>query len=56
MWYLNRGDRLDMNVQEAWMEGATGKGISVTILVRFRRMLGNFIMSLGHAEESVLLG
>jgi len=32
MWYLNRGNRLDMNVQEAWNSGATGKGISVTIL------------------------
>ena len=32
MWYLNRGDRLDMNVQEAWTQGVTGKGISVTIL------------------------
>ena len=32
MWYLNRGHRLDMNVQEAWKLGATGKGISVTIL------------------------
>ena len=32
MWYLNRGNRLDMNVQEAWQEGATGKGISITIL------------------------
>ena len=32
MWYLNRGQKLDMNVQEAWKLGATGKGISVTIL------------------------
>jgi subtilisin family serine protease len=32
MWYLNRGNHLDMNVQEAWLLGATGKGISVTIL------------------------
>ena len=32
MWYLNRGNRLDMNVQEAWNMGATGKGIAVTIL------------------------
>ncbi len=31
-WYLNRGDRLDMNVQDAWAEGATGKGVSITIL------------------------
>ena len=26
MWYLNRGKRLDMNVQEAWKMGVTGKG------------------------------
>ena len=32
MWYLNRGGHLDMNVQDAWMQGVTGKGISVTIL------------------------
>ena len=32
MWYLNRGHKLDMNVQEAWHQGATGEGISVTIL------------------------
>ena len=32
MWYLNRGDRLDMNVQGAWLEGVTGKGVSITIL------------------------
>jgi hypothetical protein len=32
MWYLNRGNRMDMNVQQAWLEGATGKGVSVTIL------------------------
>ena len=32
MWYLNRGNKLDMNVQEAWQMGATGKGIAVTIL------------------------
>ena len=32
MWYLNRGNRLDMNVQEAWLAGVTGKGVSVTIL------------------------
>ena len=32
MWYLNRGNRLDMNVQEAWTQGVTGKGIAVTIL------------------------
>jgi len=32
MWYLNRGDKLDMNVQEAWQSGITGKGIVITIL------------------------
>ena len=32
MWYLNRGGRLDMNVQDAWTQGVTGKGVSVTIL------------------------
>ena len=32
MWYLNRGGGLDMNVQDAWKQGVTGKGISVTIL------------------------
>ncbi|XP_046626653.1 furin-like protease 1 isoform X1 [Neodiprion virginianus] len=32
MWYLNRGNGLDMNVQEAWAEDITGTGIVVTIL------------------------
>jgi len=32
MWYLNRGNGLDMNVQGAWQQGITGKGIVVTIL------------------------
>ncbi|XP_043483966.1 furin-like protease 1 isoform X2 [Leptopilina heterotoma] len=32
MWYLNRGNGLDMNVQEAWAEGITGRGVVVTIL------------------------
>lgn len=32
MWYLNRGNGLDMNVQDAWAEGITGRGIVVTIL------------------------
>ncbi|GFQ93427.1 hypothetical protein TNCT_344021 [Trichonephila clavata] len=32
MWYLNRGEGLDMNVQDAWAQGVTGKGIVVTIL------------------------
>ncbi|XP_031635656.1 furin-like protease 1 isoform X1 [Contarinia nasturtii] len=32
MWYLHRGNGLDMNVIPAWKEGITGKGIVVTIL------------------------
>ena len=32
MWYLNRGDNLDMNVQGAWDQGVTGRGVAVTIL------------------------
>ncbi|XP_042210078.1 furin-like protease 1 isoform X3 [Homarus americanus] len=32
MWYLNRGGSLDMNVQAAWAEGVSGKGVVVTIL------------------------
>ncbi|XP_037799515.1 furin-like protease 1 isoform X2 [Penaeus monodon] len=32
MWYLNRGGSLDMNVQPAWAEGVSGKGVVVTIL------------------------
>ncbi|KAI5695615.1 hypothetical protein M8J75_000867 [Diaphorina citri] len=32
MWYLNRGHGLDMNVQGAWEEGITGKGVVITIL------------------------
>ncbi|XP_052120301.1 furin-like protease 1 isoform X2 [Frankliniella occidentalis] len=32
MWYLNRGGGLDMNVQPAWEEGYTGRGVVVTIL------------------------
>ncbi|XP_022901690.1 proprotein convertase subtilisin/kexin type 4-like isoform X1 [Onthophagus taurus] len=32
MWYLNRGNGLDMNVIPAWLEGITGKGAVVTIL------------------------
>uniref|UniRef100_A0A8D8M392 furin n=1 Tax=Cacopsylla melanoneura TaxID=428564 RepID=A0A8D8M392_9HEMI len=32
MWYLNRGGGLDMNVQGAWEEGITGKGVVITIL------------------------
>ncbi|OWA52946.1 Furin-like protease 1, isoforms 1/1-X/2 [Hypsibius exemplaris] len=32
MWYLNRGEGLDMNVQKAWQMGYTGQGVVVTIL------------------------
>ncbi|XP_014244560.1 furin-like protease 1 isoform X2 [Cimex lectularius] len=32
MWYLNRGQGLDMSVEGAWRQGITGKGIVVTIL------------------------
>jgi len=32
MWYLNRGNNIDMNVQEAWQMGVTGKDVVVTIL------------------------
>uniref|UniRef100_A0AAG5CZA0 furin n=2 Tax=Anopheles atroparvus TaxID=41427 RepID=A0AAG5CZA0_ANOAO len=32
MWYLNRGNGLDMNVIPAWKEGVTGTGVVVTIL------------------------
>lgn len=32
MWYLNRGDHFDMNVEGAWQLGVTGKGVAVTIL------------------------
>ena len=37
MWFLNRGDDeegngLDMNVEEAWKTGVSGKGVVVTIL------------------------
>jgi len=31
-WYLNRGGKLDMNVEEAWDLGYSGKGVTVTIL------------------------
>ena len=30
--FQNRGDGLDMNVQGAWSEGVSGKGVVVTIL------------------------
>ncbi|KAK4296497.1 hypothetical protein Pmani_031007 [Petrolisthes manimaculis] len=32
MWYLNRGGLRDLNVESAWQEGVTGKGVVVTIL------------------------
>ncbi|KAK6631280.1 hypothetical protein RUM44_005806 [Polyplax serrata] len=32
MWYLNRGQGLDMNVEGAWREGISGSGVVVTIL------------------------
>ncbi|KAH7644431.1 furin-like protein protease 1 [Dermatophagoides farinae] len=32
MWYLNRGNNLDMDVVEAWEKNITGKGVVVTIL------------------------
>ncbi|KAJ6219529.1 hypothetical protein RDWZM_005341 [Blomia tropicalis] len=32
MWYLNRGNGLDMNVEGAWMKNITGRNVVVTIL------------------------
>ncbi|ESN98256.1 hypothetical protein HELRODRAFT_84740 [Helobdella robusta] len=32
MWYLNRGNGLDMNIIPAWRSGITGKGVVVCIL------------------------
>lgn len=32
MWYLNRGQGLDMNVQKVWEMNITGRGVVVTIL------------------------
>lgn len=32
MWYLNRGENLDMNVEGAWKLGISGQGVAVTIL------------------------
>lgn len=32
MWYLNRGNNLDMNVKPAWDMKVSGKGVVVTIL------------------------
>jgi len=31
-WYLKSGDGLDMNVQKAWDNGITGRGVVVTIM------------------------
>ena len=30
--FQNRGDGLDMNVEKAWEQGVTGRGVVVTIL------------------------
>ena len=32
MWYLNREGKLNMNVQGAWGQGISGRGVAVTIL------------------------
>lgn len=32
MWYLNRGNGLDMNVEGAWAKNITGRNVVVTIL------------------------
>ena len=67
MWYLNRGGHLDMNVQDAWMQGVTGKGISVTILddgiekshpdlVANYDPLGNAFLGLLNISSGVLIG
>lgn len=32
MWYLNRGEGFNMNVEDAWSKNITGKGVVVTIL------------------------
>jgi subtilisin family serine protease len=32
MWYLNREAGLNMNVEGAWKQGVTGRGVAVTIL------------------------
>ena len=29
MWFINRGGDLDMNVEDAWAQGYTGKGVKV---------------------------
>lgn len=31
-WYLNNTDGLDLNVRDAWRDGATGKGVKIAIL------------------------
>ncbi len=37
MWFLNRGGApgMDMNVEDAWAQGYSGRGVSVTILVNY---------------------
>ena len=33
MWYLNRGEKgYDMNVEEAWALGITGKGKKIQVI------------------------
>ena len=31
MWFINRGGDLDMNVEDAWAQGYTGKGVKVPL-------------------------
>ena len=31
MWFINRGGDLDMNVEDAWAQGYTGKGVKVRL-------------------------
>ena len=33
MWFINRGGDLDMNVEDAWAQGYTGKGVKVHIWI-----------------------
>ena len=42
MWYLNRGFNLDMNVEQAWAEGVTGKGVNGTMLDDGKSLISNF--------------
>ena len=41
MWYLNRGEKgQDMNVEEAWALGMTGKGKKMLLKIEPRYMCG----------------